>query len=258
MIYKRVAARLRAQDWVAITIELGIVVVGVFLGTQANNWNQSRLNRVAADEFRREIIDDLENNEADLKTRAAYYRSVRTHAVAAHAALEAANTRLGEPFLIDAYRASQVWLRPLVRTGYDEMTGAGFSGGLANRETRQRLSAYYTQMGQIDSSAASTTQYRERLRHAMPYEVQLAVMRHCGDQVTKLSDGSLVSALPATCTLGLDRVLVAHAVARLQAADLGEDLTRHVGDIDQRLAGFEHVGRMAHENRLYLQHVEAR
>ena len=28
MIYKRVAARLHAQDWVAIMIELGIVVLG--------------------------------------------------------------------------------------------------------------------------------------------------------------------------------------------------------------------------------------
>ena len=34
MIYKRVAARLQAQDWLAITIELTIVVVGVFIGMQ--------------------------------------------------------------------------------------------------------------------------------------------------------------------------------------------------------------------------------
>ena len=38
MIYKRVAARLRAQDWLAITIELGIVVLGVFIGTWVANW----------------------------------------------------------------------------------------------------------------------------------------------------------------------------------------------------------------------------
>lgn len=42
MIYKRVAARLRAQDWVAITIELAIVVVGVFVGTWVADWNQAR------------------------------------------------------------------------------------------------------------------------------------------------------------------------------------------------------------------------
>jgi hypothetical protein len=39
MIFKRAVARLRAQDCVAITIELAIVVIGVFLGTQVANWN---------------------------------------------------------------------------------------------------------------------------------------------------------------------------------------------------------------------------
>ncbi len=39
MIYKRVGARLRAQDWLAIVIELGIVVLGVFIGTWVANWN---------------------------------------------------------------------------------------------------------------------------------------------------------------------------------------------------------------------------
>jgi hypothetical protein len=258
MIYKRVAARLRAQDWVAITIELAIVVVGVFLGTQANNWNQARIDRATASEYRREIIDDLKDNEADLETRQAYYREVRRHAVAALAAIEAPSPQLAEPFLIDAYQASQVWLRPLVRTGYDEMIGAGFSGGIGNRESRLRLSAYYTQMGQIDSNATSTTSYRERLRHAMPYVVQLAVQHSCGDQVTTLPGGSLVSVLPPSCTLELNRGMVELAVSRLRAAKLNEDLTRHIGDIDQRLAGFERVGRLAHENRLHLQQMESR
>ena len=45
MMYKRVAARLRAQDWLAITIEIGIVIVGVFIGTQVSNWNQDRLEK---------------------------------------------------------------------------------------------------------------------------------------------------------------------------------------------------------------------
>ena len=42
MIYKRVAARLNAQDWVAIAIEVMIVIVGVFIGTWVANWNQER------------------------------------------------------------------------------------------------------------------------------------------------------------------------------------------------------------------------
>ena len=45
MIFKRAIAKLRAQDWTAITIELAIVVVGVFIGMQVSNWNQDRIER---------------------------------------------------------------------------------------------------------------------------------------------------------------------------------------------------------------------
>lgn len=257
MIYKRVAARLRAQDWVAITIELTIVVVGVFLGTQANNWNQTRIDRATASQYRREIIDDLKSNETDMESRQAYYGAVRTHAISALAAIEDPSGKTAEPFLIDAYQASQVWLRPLVRTGYEEMTGAGLTGGIGDREERSRLTNYYTQIRQFDVTALGTTSYRERLRRVMPYLIQLAVQRRCGDRVITLPGGSQIAALPDTCTLGLDPAVVALGVSRLKKAELGEDLTRHIADLDQKLAGFERFGRQAHRNRLQLQHMES-
>ena len=45
MIFKRAVAKLRAQDWAAIAIELGIVVLGVFIGVQAANWNDAMADR---------------------------------------------------------------------------------------------------------------------------------------------------------------------------------------------------------------------
>lgn len=42
LIYKRVAARLQAQDWVAVAIELALIVTGVFIGIQVSNWNDDR------------------------------------------------------------------------------------------------------------------------------------------------------------------------------------------------------------------------
>ena len=37
MIFKRAIAKLRAQDWMAISIELVIVIVGVFIGIWVAN-----------------------------------------------------------------------------------------------------------------------------------------------------------------------------------------------------------------------------
>jgi len=58
MILRRVIAHFRRQEWTAIFIDFVIVVLGVFVGLQVNNWNESRkgaqlesayLERLAAD-----------------------------------------------------------------------------------------------------------------------------------------------------------------------------------------------------------------
>ncbi len=41
----RIAQRLRAHDWFAATIEVAIVVLGIFLGFQVTQWNEQRQNR---------------------------------------------------------------------------------------------------------------------------------------------------------------------------------------------------------------------
>lgn len=253
MVIRRIREHAATYNWFAVAIDIVVVVIGVFLGTQANNWNQARIERAAAADYRREIIDDLKDNEADLASRKAYYEAVRGHAVAALAALEALSAARGEPFLVDAYQASQVWLRPLVRTGYDEMTGAGLTHGLGDRETRSRLTNYYTQIHQFDITALNMTAYRERVRRALPYAVQLAIRTQCGEQVITLLSGGQSATLPDRCAPGLDQPTIDTAVARLRAADLDLDLTRHIADLDQKLAGFERFGQQARKNRLLLE-----
>ena len=40
MILHRVTASFRRQDWMAVFVELVVVVVGVFIGVQASNWGE--------------------------------------------------------------------------------------------------------------------------------------------------------------------------------------------------------------------------
>lgn len=49
IILRRLTANLRVQNWTAVAIELMIVIVGVFLGIQAANWNLARLERREAE-----------------------------------------------------------------------------------------------------------------------------------------------------------------------------------------------------------------
>lgn len=45
MILRRLATSFRKQDWFAVIIETLIVVMGVFIGLQVNNWNEKRNER---------------------------------------------------------------------------------------------------------------------------------------------------------------------------------------------------------------------
>ena len=64
MILRHLSAALRKQDWFTVVIETLIVVFGVFIGLQVNNWNEAR----SADRAEAELIATLERDFAELET----------------------------------------------------------------------------------------------------------------------------------------------------------------------------------------------
>jgi hypothetical protein len=59
MIFKRAVAKLRAQDWAAITIELVIVTLGVLIALAAQQWADERSERNKVEETRAALRDEL-------------------------------------------------------------------------------------------------------------------------------------------------------------------------------------------------------
>ncbi len=64
MILRRIATAFQKQDWFTVVIETLIVVFGVFIGLQVNNWNEAR----SADRAEAELIASLERDFAELET----------------------------------------------------------------------------------------------------------------------------------------------------------------------------------------------
>jgi len=42
MILRRISRHLKEQNWTAIVLDFFIVVIGVYVGIQADNWNELR------------------------------------------------------------------------------------------------------------------------------------------------------------------------------------------------------------------------
>ncbi|HPF72046.1 MAG: hypothetical protein R3F12_03930 [Lysobacteraceae bacterium] len=60
MILRRILERVKRQHWSTLFFELGIVVVGVFLGLQVDNWNSDRHTRALEQEYIERLHADMD------------------------------------------------------------------------------------------------------------------------------------------------------------------------------------------------------
>ena len=45
MILRRIASALKRQDWATVLIEFILVILGVLIALQVNNWNEARIDK---------------------------------------------------------------------------------------------------------------------------------------------------------------------------------------------------------------------
>ena len=67
MIFRRLRERISRQDWLGVGIDFLILIVGVFLGLQAQDWNQSRLDRKTERDYLERLQGDFGTIVADLE-----------------------------------------------------------------------------------------------------------------------------------------------------------------------------------------------
>lgn len=256
MVIRRIREHVATHNWFAVGIDLAIVVVGVFLGIQASNWNAARIQSDEVRAYRTQIIDDLTANEQELVERIHYYRKVRAHALEAMEALQKP-ARHGEAFLVHFYQASQVSPIRMERSAYDEMIAGGMAKSFGNPAVRRQLSSYYAGTARLEAGSIYSTGYRERIRRVMAYAVQQRLRERCSDIITLSRDGLERVSLPERCILELEPAVVSRAAADLAGtAELEQELTRHIGDLDVKIARFGQWLRVARNTRKSLGELE--
>lgn len=90
MLLQRIAKSVKDQNWAVFVIELLVLVIGVFLGLQVDNWNEARIERNAVKTYYDRLIQDLRTNERGLRAHQDYYQNVKAHGEAALSALQTA------------------------------------------------------------------------------------------------------------------------------------------------------------------------
>lgn len=62
MILRRMADAIRGQDWFTAVLEVLIVVVGIFVGLQVDDWNTRRQEQALLDDYLDRLEDETKNN----------------------------------------------------------------------------------------------------------------------------------------------------------------------------------------------------
>ncbi len=238
MILRRFSASMRKQDWTAVIVELVVVVVGVFIGLQASNWNQDRETDRRAAVFTQHLIEDLREEAWGYQLMIEYNQQVRTSAERAEGGLTGAVPLDDEELLVAAYRATQYKQKLHRRATYDELISTGAIGLIRDRKLRDLAMRAYS-MPTIDNFVREgmDSRYREAFRMTVPIAVQRTLAQTCGDKLTPVGNyASLAHALDYPCHSGLSETAIREAAAALRQNPLiVPALRQRAADIATRL-----------------------
>ena len=215
MIYKRAIAKLRAQDWTAITIEFAIVIFGVFIGTVVANWNQDQIEKRQTSKLLLELRPALQSFADFYDVAKLYYATSRRYSETAFAGWRRDPAVSDEQFVIAAYQASQISTFSVNGQNWASIFGGDRMRDIDDAEIRHGLTNLMTlPYDQVDLQAVSTP-YREHVRQVIPADIQDAIRAECTDK--PIAEKPLFVRLPPTCDLNFPTDHFAEGAAALRA-----------------------------------------
>ena len=227
MIFKRFAANLRAQNWFAIGIELGIVILGVFIGTLVANWNQERAAKAETRRMVAQLGPSLDTLEQYFISARKYYGVTRDYASVARAGWSGDPKISDSEFVIAAYQASQITGILTNGSAWASVLGADQIRRIDDNDLRIALSTLISADYSIIDVGAVDTPYRRNVRRLIPMDIQDSIRAKCGDIIP--TGDAIFPSLPADCPVEIPPGRAAAAAATLRAhPDVLDDLQWHI------------------------------
>lgn len=232
MIFKRFAANLRAQNWFAIAVELGIVIVGVFIGTWVANWNQERAAQRETTALLLQLRPEMAAQKRAIKSTRTYFANTHAYAVTALAGWRGDPNVSDSEFVIAAYQASQAAGLDSNGQAWTTIFGGEQLRRIEDPAIRGPLQRLMTFDYSILSYRMIMTRYRDEVRRIIPSEVQDLIRQSCGDRLQGAD--RLTVSLPAKCPI--DIPAAARSAAMLRAhPELVAELAQHQSAVATQL-----------------------
>lgn len=236
MVIRRIREHVSAHDWFAVLVDVGIVVLGVFIGTQVSNWNEDRLDSARAAHLRERLIDELDFDARQYALQFTYYEQAKKYGLQALAALNGSQPLSDRDFVVAAYQLTQTDTTKAKTNVFEEIAENGLVDRLGDAELQRFASDFYLSLEVAQRSIEQMYPYRTLLRETMPYPVQIKIRRECGDRNITYQ-GRLVgitTVLP--CRVAIAPANAAEAARAVRAAPgIEQQMTRYIASLDEKL-----------------------
>lgn len=218
-------------NWSKVIGETLIIVVGVFVGIQASNWNEERIGKRQTEQMLVQLGPELRIQLAFFDSARTYYGITRRYADTTFAAWNGDPAVSDRQFVIAAYQASQIYGIGINAENWTLTFGGEQLRNIEDPAIRRNLELVLTQDYNAVSFDAVATPYREIVRRLIPIRTQDRIRKACGDRQIDTDEGYLIE-LPPTCTIALDPEETRIAVAALRSRkDLTQELAWHLAAV---------------------------
>lgn len=185
---KRIVQRLKDHDWLAVVIEILIVVVGVLIALQVSNWNDERKDTARGRDYLRRMDAELQSDVKMIAAISVFRRQVYDYGMAAVANAEHGTLYQGSAWktVLAYYQASQVWPYRIPDTTFQEIRSNGDLDLIRNPTLRNHVSSHYgnSSGSQVVEVLGVIPKYREDVRGLTPWAIQQYIWQHCYDALT--------------------------------------------------------------------------
>jgi hypothetical protein len=174
---RRVAIALRNQEWTTILIEFVLVIVGVLIALQLDQWKDALAEKAEERRLLLAVLDDVGQDILDLENAQLALNGVSEFGATVIASIEHGDCiETCWSTLVAFFHASQ-WLDMQLNTAtYDEMRRAGLP---RDASLRSLLARYYALNEQGARIFSELPRYRELVRSIIPAAMQEYLWANC-------------------------------------------------------------------------------
>jgi len=224
MILKRLKDNVAQENWFAVTVEIIVVVLGIFLGFQLTDWDQDRKDRAEERLYLERLHDDMVTQINEMDLRMDYLGKAMTDngIVVTYLTDPKATDRPAPRILTAFYNSSVIFPFAPFSLTYEELLSTGKTPIIRDLELRKNIAKYFYDTAplmdawNIDDNNA----YRELIRGEMPYHYQMMAATACEPMANRMIADCAIDVSEAAAKDALDDLQKVEGIKRLATLNL--------------------------------------